>query len=202
MIKDVKDKLTFIVDFLKNYDVKLSSTMSDGRINSILNEWEIINLIEQKFKISVPSARDWADFYIDNVPVNIKITTTNTADNASSKKGLYYALTGMIYQGRDQWDQYLKSLKLNIRDTDKDYYFLVVNKDNTSDIFFNSLKCITTLQPNGNNLPFQIKWKDNKILNCKNFEEASRLLLTTLGKSLKLRANAYLYFKKYFNEYL
>lgn len=196
--KDLKE----ICNYLKSIKFNLSSKQQDGRINSILNEDEILKLIENKFDIDIPTARDWADFYIDKIPVNIKITTTNTADNASSKKGLYYALTGKIYQGNGQWDNYLKQLKQNIKMTNKDYYFLIVNKTNTNDIFINSLKQISTLQPNGNNLPFQIKWCDNKKMIPKDFDKVKKLLLGTLGKSIQLRADAYISFKKYFNEYL
>jgi hypothetical protein len=197
-----QNTLDNICDYLKKQNINLSSQQKDGRINSILNEDEILKIIEQKFNIDIPSVRDWADFYIDKIPVNIKITTTNTADNASSKKGLYYALTGQIYQGNNQWENYLKQLKQNIKDTDKDYYFLIINKNDTNDIFINSLKQISTLQPNGNNLPFQIKWCDNKAMKPKSFKEVKSLLVGTLGKSIKLRADAYISFKKYFSEYL
>jgi len=201
-MNDAEIQMNEIVNYLKSGDMLLSKQSKDGRVNSILNEDEILRIIEQRFNIDVPRARDWADFYIDAIPVNIKVTTTNTADNASSKKGVYYALTGTIYQGNNTWEQYLQSLKENISDSEKDYYFLIINKEDTQDIFFNSLKCITSLVPNGNNLPFQIKWKDNKILQRKTFEEAKALILKTLGKSMQLRADAYLSFQKYFGEYL
>ncbi len=185
-----------------NLSIRLSSNQVDGRLNSAINEDEVLKIIEQKFDIKIPSARDWADFYINNIPVNIKITTTMRADNASSKRGLYYALTGQIYSGSESWKIYLERLKENIKDTDKDYYFLIINKTNTKDIFINSLKQISTLQPNGSNLPFQIKWNDNRVMVQKSFDDAKKLLLGTLGKSLKLRAEAYISFKKYFREYL
>lgn len=195
-------KLIQICDYLISTNVQLSSQHSDGRINSIANEGEILKSIDQKFHIDRPQARDWADFYIGTTPVNIKITTTKTADNVSSKKGLYYALTGEIYTGNGQWDNYLCLLKQNLKNTDKDYYFLVINKQNNSDIFINSLKNITTLQPNGNNPPFQIKWDDNRTPQPKNWVETKQLLLGTLGKSLKLRADAHVSFQQYFNRYL
>jgi len=194
--------LNEICIYLKNKKFNLSLQQNDGRINSILNENEILQLIEQKFNIDIPPSRDWADFYIDKMPVNIKITTTNTADNVSSKKGVYYALTGQIYSGNGQWEDYLKQLKQNIQDTDKDYYFLVVNKNNTNDIFINSLKQVSSLQANGNNLPFQIKWCDNKVMKFKSFDEVKHMLLGTLGQSIKLRADVYMSFQKYFSEYL
>jgi hypothetical protein len=194
-------KLQEIVDYLKNSNLSLSNTQKDGRINSILNEDEVLKIIEKKFKIEIPTAREWADFYIDETPVNIKITTTTTADNASSKKGLFYALTGKIYKG-NSWKHYLKELKENIKETNKDYYFLIINKNHNQDIFYNSLKSLNKVVPNGNNLPFQIKWDENRIPSKKSFKEAKKMLLEGLGKSIKLRADVYFIFKNYFSEYL
>ena len=77
-----KNKLVEICNYLQSFNFKLSNQQNDGRINSILNEDEVLKIIEQKFNIETPQARDWADFYIDKTPINIKITTTNTADNA------------------------------------------------------------------------------------------------------------------------
>lgn len=111
-------------------------------------------------------------------------------------------MTGEIYYGNGQWDNYLKLLKENLKDTEKDYYFLIINKQDTNDIFINSLKNIFTLQPNGNNLPFQIKWCDNKKLHQKSWAETKALLLGALGKSLELRADAFVSFQKYFGQYL
>ena len=195
-------KLKEIVDYLREKNLSLSKSQKDGRINSILNEDEVLKVIEQKFEIEIPNVREWADFYIDNIPVNIKITTTQTADNASSKKGLFYALTGKIYKGNNSWEHYLKELKENIKETDKDYYFLIINKKDNQDIFYNSLKSLNKIVPNGNNLPFQIKWDENRIPIRRNFNEAKKMLLEKLGKSIKLRADVYFIFKNYFSEYL
>lgn len=204
IMKIVNESVTLkdIVEYLKSNEIILSKSSSDGRINSIKNEDEILKIIEKKFSIEIPQAREWADFFISDIPVNIKITTTKTADNASSKKGLFYALTGNIYTGGNDWETYLKTLKENIKQTPNDYYFLIINKEKHKDIFLNSLKSIRTFQPNGNNLPFQIKWCENREPQQRNFEESKQLLLRVLGKSIKLRADAYISFQKYFNEYL
>ena len=83
-----------------------------------------------------------------------------------------------------------------------DYYFLIINKNHNQDIFYNSLKSLNKVVPNGNNLPFQIKWDENRIPSKKNFKEAKKMLLEGLGKSIKLRADVYFIFKNYFSEYL
>ena len=188
--------------------MNLSKNSPDGRINSALNEDEIINILSSKFIIERPDTRDWYDFSFkqnDNFyPVNIKISTTKTADNLNCKLGIYYALTGELpdFNNGVNWETYFATLSKNIKENSKDYYFLIINKDNTKDIFATSLKCLTNLVANGNNLPFQVKWDDNRTLINRSFNEAKSFILRNLGESLKLRADAYFLFTKYFNEKL
>ncbi|WP_334090175.1 restriction endonuclease [Helicobacter typhlonius] len=195
-----------IVDFLKRSPVALSKQSRDGRINSAFNEDEIFKCLETNFAINRPNMRDWVDFSFEEnnifYPVNIKVSTTKTTDNLNCKLGIYYALTGKIppFGNGVSWDCYFKSLKENIQQNSKDYYFLIINKDNSSDVFATSLKNLESILPNGNNLPFQAKWNNNRKLINRDFESAKAFLLGTFEESLKLRADAYLHFKKYFYE--
>lgn len=165
-------------------------------------------LIEQKFDINRPSMRDWVDFSFtenDNfIPVNIKVSTTKTADNLNCKLGIYYALTGKIptFNNGISWEQYFKNLYENLQENNKDYYFLIVNKDTINDVFATSLKGLSKAVPNGNNLPFQAKWDDNRSIKDRTFDEAKSFILSCFGESLKLRAEAYFYYIKYFKEYI
>lgn len=195
-----------IVDFLKKSPVALSKQSRDGRINSAFNEDEIFKCLETNFAINRPNMRDWVDFSFEEnnifYPVNIKVSTTKTTDNLNCKLGIYYALTGKIppFGNGVSWDCYFKSLKENIQQNSKDYYFLIINKDNSSDVFATSLKNLESILPNGNNLSFQAKWDNNRKLINRDFESAKAFLLGTFEESLKLRADAYLHFKKYFYE--
>ncbi|WP_407379531.1 restriction endonuclease [Helicobacter sp.] len=195
-----------IVEFLKQQNLHLSQQSRDGRINSAFNEDEIFNLLDSHFAINRPNMRDWVDFsfYENNVfyPVNIKVSTTKTTDNLNCKLGIYYALTGKIppFGNGVSWETYFKTLKENLTTNDKDYYFLVINKDNPSDVFATSLKCLESILPNGNNLPFQAKWDNNRQVIQRDFVEVKDFLLGTFEQSLKLRADAYLHFRKYFYE--
>ena len=56
--------------------------------------------------------------------------------------------------------------------------------------------------PNGNNLPFQAQWSENKTPQIRDYEQAKKFILSVFGQSLKLRADAYLSFKEYFAEYV
>src|SRR4029078_13691499 len=44
----------------------------------------------------------------------------------------------------------------------KDYYFIVLNKKKPGDIIVNSVRGLTLLAPNINNLPFQVCWNKNR----------------------------------------
>ncbi len=149
--------------------------------------------------------RDWVDFsFVKNdifYPVNIKVSTTKTADNLNCKLGIYYALTGKIpyFNNGIVWEEYFKNLSQNIASNITDYYFLIINKNDTSDIFYTSLKQLEQLVPNGNNLPFQAKWDENRNLILRNFEESKKFILDNFAASLQLRADAYFSFKRYFD---
>ena len=177
-----------IVEFLKTQNLHLSQQSRDGRINSAFNEDEIFNLLDSHFAINRPNMRDWVDFSFE--------------DNLNCKLGIYYALTGKIppFGNGVSWEIYFKTLKENLATNDKDYYFLIINKENPSDVFATSLKCLESILPNGNNLPFQAKWDNNRNLVKRDFHSAKSFLLDTFEKSLQLRADAYLHFRKYFYE--
>lgn len=195
-----------MVEFLQKYPPDLSQESRDGRINSAFNEDEIVRILEQNFAINRPNMRDWFDFsFSENeifYPVNIKVSTTKTADNLNCKLGIYYALTGQFppFNNGVVWDTYFHNLSQNIQENSKDYYFLIVNKENPSDVFAATLKSLQILVPNGNNLPFQAKWDDNRKLVQRDFKQAKNFILGVFEESLKLRADAYFCFKKYFNE--
>ncbi len=195
-----------MVEFLKTQNLALSRASRDGRINSVFNEDEIFKLLSANFSINRPNMRDWVDFsFMENgifYPINIKVSTTQTTDNLNCKLGIYYALTGQIppFSNGVDWESYFRALRENLQENDKDYYFLIVNKNDPSDIFATSLKNLTHIIPNGNNLPFQAKWDANRILTPRNFAQAKAFLLGVFERSLQLRADAYLSYKRYFNE--
>lgn len=197
-----------ISDYLKNIDFDLSEENRDGRINSAVNEDELLSIIKPRFPlIEYPKKRDWKDFSFEEngqyIPVNIKITKTDTTDNLNCKVGIYYALTGKIpnFDNQIDWGNYLKNLRQDITPNNKDYYFLIINKNDSKDIYTTSLKTINKIVPNGNNLPFQARWDENKYAINRSFDEARDYLLQTMGKSFKLRSRVYDQFIEYFPEF-
>ncbi|EJB92390.1 hypothetical protein [Helicobacter pylori] len=204
----VPTQLNEIAEFLRTNPYNLSQPLQDGRLNSSVNEEEILNTIKDYFPIQLPRAREWWDFSFEEnkifYPVNIKTTTTKTADNLNGKLGIYYALCGLVPEFNNEiaWEKYFQKLHKDLgTNTNRDYYFLIINKNDPKDIFTNSLKGIQTLQPNGNNLPFQCKWDNNRKIVQRSFIESKNFILSALAESVKLRANIYLTFKECFGEF-
>ncbi|WQU76251.1 restriction endonuclease [Helicobacter pylori] len=192
----IPTQLNEIAEFLKTNPYHLSQPLQDGRLNSSVNEEEILNTIKDYFPIQLPKAREWWDFSFEEndifYPVNIKTTTTKTADNLNGKLGIYYALCGLVPEFNNEiaWEKYFQKLHKDLaKNTNRDYYFLIINKNDPKDIFINSLKGIQTLQPN--NLPFQCKWDNNREIVQRSFIESKNSILSALAKSVKLRANIY-----------
>ena len=188
---------------------QLSKDHIDGRINSALNEEEVIEVIKKKFKIKEPAARQWYDFIAvdgaNEYPVNIKVTALETTDNLNCKLGIYYAVTGVwpTFTNQTVWESFFKKVKADINTrTDRDYYFLVVGKSDPSDIILTSLKQIGTLVANGNNLPFQCNWAKNRALKVRTHDESVKFILGVLKKSCDLRANIKKEFEDHLNQYI
>ena len=202
--------LSEIAEFLSTSEVALDNSADDGRIDSAMSEKNIIQKISEKFSVETPSKekRHWWDFAVVDAgvfyPVNIKISEfVNANDNLNCKLGIYYALTGRVpdFANEINWGKFFRLLHENMQENNKDYYFLVVNKLNTSDVLVQGLKTIQILQPNGNNLPFQCCWLKNRQLTTRSFDEARDFLLSNLAESVKLRAKIYLDFRRHFPQY-
>ncbi|ACF13246.1 putative restriction endonuclease [Chloroherpeton thalassium ATCC 35110] len=206
-------ELQSIVSNLIDQPITLTAFHSnDGRINSSLNELQIINCIQNfsfGFEIKIGREREWFDFAIKTedrfYPVNIKVTDTTHADNLNCKLGIYYALTGNIpdFANEIKWESYFDKLNIHMgNQTTADYYFLVLNKQNPKDVFANTLRSLTILQPNGNNLPFQCRWDLNRQPMNRTFNDAKDFIMRVFGDSIKQRAKIYLSFETRFPDYV
>jgi hypothetical protein len=188
--------LYYIQKYLANININLTYQSNDGRINSSIDETEIIHLISKKFKIKIPTIRKWYDILIYDhfygwIPVNIKITTTLTNDNAGNLAMCVYAYTNYIlnldnsYTNGDMSKILIEKLnnKQFNHNTKKDYYFLVINKKNSKDIIINCIKGINILTPNVNNLPFQICWNKNREYKYDIVKNKIKIFLECIKKS-------------------
>lgn len=214
--------LTKLCSLLAAAPPRLTADAEDGRINSSKNEDEIKQHLivatrsnewfskTHGLKIEESPSREWFDFSITRpaddwfVPVNIKVSEEQSADNLNCKLGLYYALTGVLPDFRNtiSWPLYLEKLHANLgAHDDKDYYFLCVNKTNPGSCFHASLKTLKELTVNGNNLPFQCNWSKNREALARTQKEAEAFILSVFWKSLYARGAPAVKFKELFPEY-
>jgi len=195
--KHLPNSLLTIKKILQERTIKICETINDGRINSCIDEYEIIRILSEELpnRIYKPKARLWydilvLDFQYGLLPVNIKSTTTLTSDNTGNLAICVYSYTD---EPLDLYKKYQNGRmskilieKLNKKEYNynnkKDYYFVVVNKENCKDIIVNSVKGLSKLTPNINNLPFQVCWNKNRIFKYKNITKSIEILLDALQK--------------------
>lgn len=184
--------------YLKLKLFEFSSQNKDGRVNSTIDEDKIIKILIEKFgdKIKQSKSRMWHDILAFDyrygwIPINIKTTTTKSCDNTGNLTMCVYAYTN---EEIDIHKEYLngkmsvilfnklKNKKYNSTNK-KDYYFIVLNKTNPNDIIVNSIKGLTILTPNINNLPFQVCWDKNRIFKYENINKKIKLFINCLKNS-------------------
>ena len=159
-------ELVEAVEYLNTLTITVSENHEDGRVNSIDDEDTIIALLIERYgdNVEKPKARCWWDLKLFGYPINIKSSKFGSAaDNFSSKAAILYALTNLPESEVtcSSWKQFQKKLQHNSSQlTPRDYYIIVLNKV-TKQVHLTSLKSLNKLTSNGNNLPFQIKWRDN-----------------------------------------
>ena len=198
-IKRLPIILYSIQKYLLKIDYQFCNLNNDGRINSNFDEENIINILIYKFewKIKKPRLRNWFDICVfDNyygwLPVNIKSTSTKTSDNVGNLALAVYAYTNVdldlqVESGYENgimasilFDKLLNK-KINYKHK-KDYYFLVLNKNNNKQVIINSVKGLHKITPNINNLPFQVKWDVNQEFQYKHIQLCIQDFLNVIKK--------------------
>ena len=182
-------ELQTAVDYLNTLSIHVSESHEDGRVNSIDDEDTIIDLLTEKFgdNIECPPPRCWWDVKVFGYPLNIKSSKFGSAaDNFSSKAAILYALTDLPENEVTctSWKSFQSKLKMNSSQREqRDYYIIVLDKT-TKRVHLQSLKSLQKLTSNGNNLPFQIKWKDNTEPVKRTYLESYDFLISTYKESV------------------
>ena len=183
-------ELVEVVEYLNSLTIEVSENHEDGRVNSIDDEDTVIDLLIEKYgdNIEKPPARCWWDIKVFGYPLNFKSSKFGSAaDNFSSKAAILYALTNIPEEEVtcSSWKQFQKKLQHNSsQQTPRDYYIIVLDKT-TNRVYLQSLKSLNKLTPNGNNLPFQIKWKDNVEPVQRNYGQAYDFLIECYKESVR-----------------
>ena len=176
------------------YKIKIYLKLQAGQFST---EDDVIKLLIEKFgdKIKKPKIKMWYDFLAFDymygwIPINIKTTNTITNDNTGNLAMCVYAYTNEILDFHKSYEncmmseilfKNLKNKKYNTNNK-KDYYFLVLNKTDKNDIIVNSVKGLTILTPNINNLPFQVCWNKNRSFIYDNINKKIKLFIDCLQK--------------------
>ena len=190
-------ELTEAVTYLSGL-VTINEDHEDGRVNSIADEETVITLLEEKYGDNVerPKAREFFDVRLFGYPVQIKSSSYSkgASDNFSSKAAILYALTTLseaeVMKVRG-WEKFESSLlQYTNEDNNRDYYIISVNKDDSS-VHLSSLKSLKKLTPNGNNLPFQIQWKNNIETVDRSYDEAYRFIIGAYKSSVKKKISVH-----------
>ena len=160
-----------VVEYLISQNIVLPTGGGDGRTDSSIAEDMIVELLRQsgRWRIYSPKQeighnRAWYDVSINDLFCDIKISKCTANDNAQAKKAIYYLLTGDRETERvpEQHSDFFRTMRENEDpDEDRDYYYLVINKTDTSDIFIVNLKGIAVCNSAPNNMPFQVNWGQN-----------------------------------------
>ena len=183
-------ELVEVVEYLNSLTIEVSENHEDGRVNSIDDEDTVIDLLIEKYgdNIDKPPARCWWDIKVFGYPLNFKSSKFGSAaDNFSSKAAILYALTNIPEEEVtcSSWKQFQKKLQHNSsQQTPRDYYIIVLDKT-TNRVYLQSLKSLNKLTSNGNNLPFQIKWKDNVEPVQRNYGQAYDFLIECYKESVR-----------------
>ena len=189
-----------IQKYLKLKMFHFSTKNEDGRINSCYDENKVINLLIKKFnrKIKKPKIRMWYDILAFDymygwIPINIKTTNIKGSDNAGNLTICVQSYTNEILDLNKKYNNpnlsvilfnKLKNKEYN-RSNKKDYYFIVLNKKDNTDIIVNSVKGLTILTKNISNLPFQICWNKNREFKYQNINKKIKLFIDCLKKPSK-----------------
>lgn len=190
--------LYYVQTLLRQEKMIFSKETTDGRINSCIDEKTVISFLQTKLEpdqIRIPQKRMWYDISLKDeiagwIPVNIKTTTMNTSDNTGNLAMCVQAYTNVeldldkTCENGKMSDILIRCLREGQynRQENKDYYFLVLNKNAPEDVIINSVLGLTVLTPNVNNLPFQICWNKNREYTPKPIDSNIRMFLDCMQK--------------------
>ena len=163
----------------------LDENHSDGRLASAIAEGPHLNKMQELFNrklaryditFEIAPPREWKDFKVGPFHINLKITTGGT-DNAFNKRAIIFTICGTLdgvpaNMNINQMMEHIKRLGVKrIRDTQTEYYYLVVHKE-TGETLFKSILDIHNYISNPSNT-LQINWNHefaNKDYVCDSYE--------------------------------
>ena len=189
------------------------SANSKSKIISILQ-----NVEDSKWKVITPNINNnisWYDFIcMDNRTqqkyyCDIKISGCSSYDNMNAKKAIYWLLTGNQNTAKvpNQSKVFFESMKKNEDLKERDFYYLVVNKNKIEDVYIVSLRNISSnaVRESHNNPPFQAHWGKCRAQSVtRTMQEAKDYFLkkwaNVINKNIEILSGGMrIYYPEYFN---
>jgi len=170
--------LNDVTEAVRNEKIKISEGIEgEDRVASLIDEGTVIDFLlttNLSKYITKNKAREFGDMIVldydgkTQYVVNIK-TSIGSSDNATSKIGFLYAFTDMKLEempGRMNWPKFLELIKSRKADIpNKDYWFICVDKNDSSNVTIRGAKQINCWKENANpSNMLQIDWKKEKVL--------------------------------------
>lgn len=200
--------LNDVRDAIARMNLNANSALNEGRVNSLLDERDIIaHLIEQSLPVEdAPRERHWYDMKVTDgdswYPVNIKTTSgyhKKSSDNAGSKQGMLYAFTDVDVTSSEflstrMSTRFFHETLINQKaDVNRDYFYLVVNKNDTSEVLLTGMKNLILSKSASarHNLPFQVHWGENHIPTQRSFDEAYSHVVGQYQRSVRELINEF-----------
>ena len=194
--------LKHIADTLRKEKIAISEAVEgEGRGGSLKDEGTIIRFLKNDPVLGEyildEEARKFGDMIVldydglTKYVVNIK-TSIGSSDNATSKIGFLYALTDMEPEELPKSMNWKKFIELvNARKADiptKDYWFLCVDKNDSSNVMIRGAKQINCWSENANpSNMLQVGWKKEKTMPPmeRTYDEAYDVLVGGIKRCIK-----------------
>ena len=181
--------------YLGQQKMTLPSGGGNSRVDSSAGESTVIQVLQnaQQWNIvgrnvGTNTNRAPHDMEFEGMLVDVKINSLTGHYDTIAKSTIFYLLTG-----ETDHPTHTKPFWETLRDREtpdeqRDFYYLIVNKNDTSDVFVVSLKHIAEVMPNPSNQPFQANWKNCRQPAKRTWQEAKRYMLGMWAKSIQRRA--------------
>lgn len=200
-----------IIYACSNLNMDFKSGHKDGRINSAIMEDKLLEKLQSvlnnsypEIKVDIPTHRFWYDIKIDDIPINLKITSGGT-DNAFNKNAIIYSIIGYdlkFFSGSFEslWYKTIIYEKKKVRDKTTEYHYLVFDKS-SGRFLLKPIFDIHSYTSNPCNI-LQINWKNEfKNLDYSTKDEDYTTKVISLMKTIQKSVLADIESKRKFAEH-
>jgi hypothetical protein len=194
--------LNEMCEFISHQEFDLCTDSDDGRVNSSIDEDIVLDMLVKKYAeyIYKMPPRSWCDFkhIPTGEPINFKSTSMQSSDNSCNYLSILHCFSDLDIpdsrkanktKDKKEWFQWLRENHQKLSDENfdnyRDYWFLVVNKNDNSKVLYSSIKQLNVLSVNPSNPPFQVNWSQNTNIVVRTFREAFDFVSKTIKETIQ-----------------